>query len=149
MCHAGPIWKRDDPRVTILHAYSHLATHWHRLNVPPVVRKSHPPSLSATADFPDKDLHHLCAKGSCFNLAFYPQVLRSLPREKLAYFREPWIADFSSAEKRASGSAGAIHNTADRFVAKEGFDDVIDTSHNAPGGVWRDSQTARSANSKL
>jgi hypothetical protein len=21
ICHAGPIWKRDDPRVTILHAY--------------------------------------------------------------------------------------------------------------------------------
>ena len=36
-CHAGPVWKPDHPRVTILHAYSHLATHWHRLNVPPVV----------------------------------------------------------------------------------------------------------------
>eukprot|EP01046_Picozoa_sp_COSAG06_P037560 COSAG06_NODE_4252_length_4429_cov_5.719169_6_plen_77_part_00 len=33
VCHAGPVWKRDDPRVAILFAYSHLATHWHRLNV--------------------------------------------------------------------------------------------------------------------
>jgi len=32
-------------------------------------------------------------------------VLQSLPREKLAFFREAWIADFSSMEKRASGSA--------------------------------------------
>ena len=31
VCHAGPVWQRDTPRVTILHAYSHLATHWHRL----------------------------------------------------------------------------------------------------------------------
>lgn len=76
------------------------------------------------------------------------QVLQSLPREKLAYFREPWVADFSSAEKRASDSAGAIHNTAERFVEKTGFDDVIDTTHNDPeaeDGVWRDSQTALNA----
>jgi hypothetical protein len=76
------------------------------------------------------------------------QVLQSLPREKLAYFREPWVADFSSAEKRASDSAGAIHNTAERFVEKTGFDDVIDTTHNDPAaedGVWRDSQTALNA----
>ena len=75
-------------------------------------------------------------------------MLQSLPREKLAYFREPWIADFSSAEKRASNSAGAIHNTAERFVEKTGFDDVIDTRHNDPeayGGVWQDSQTALNA----
>ena len=69
----------DTPRVTILHAYAHIATHWHRLNVPPV-------------------------------------VLQSLPREKLAYFREPWIADFSSLEKRESGAAGALQNSAERFI---------------------------------
>ena len=87
------------------------------------------------------------------NYACCSQVLQSLPREKLAYFREPWIADFSSAEKRASNSAGAIHNTTERFVDKSGFEDVIDTSHNDPeameGGLWRDSQTALNATSKL
>ncbi|MAF13014.1 hypothetical protein CMK11_21390, partial [Candidatus Poribacteria bacterium] len=31
LCHAGPIWQRDTPRVGVLHAYAHLATHWHRL----------------------------------------------------------------------------------------------------------------------
>ena len=79
-------------------------------------------------------------------------MLRSLPREKLAYFREPWIADFSSAEKRSSDSGGAIHNTAERFVERDGFEDVIDTSHNDPqeageedAGVWQDSQTALNA----
>ena len=111
VCHAGPVWERADPRVTILHAYSHLATHWHRLNVPPV-------------------------------------VLQSLPREKMAYFREPWIADFSSLERREKGGAGSVHNTAERFIDKTGFDDLIDTSHNAPPGdalVWQDSQTALTA----
>ena len=37
LCHAGPVWEKETPRVTILHAYSHLATHWHRLRIPPVV----------------------------------------------------------------------------------------------------------------
>ncbi|MBV7335736.1 phytanoyl-CoA dioxygenase family protein [Chloroflexi bacterium TSY] len=37
LCHAGPVWQRETPRVAILHAYSHLATHWHRLKVPPAV----------------------------------------------------------------------------------------------------------------
>ena len=37
LCHAGPKWNRDEPRVAILHAYSHLATHWHRLKVKPEV----------------------------------------------------------------------------------------------------------------
>ena len=57
LCHAGPDWTRETTRIAILHAYSHLATHWHRLRTP-------------------------------------PEVLASLPREKQAYFREPWIADF-------------------------------------------------------
>ena len=57
LCHAGPPWQRDTPRVAVLHAYSHLATHWHRLTIP-------------------------------------PEVLAALPRQKQAYFREPWIADF-------------------------------------------------------
>ena len=93
LCHAGPVWKRTDPRVTILHAYSHLATHWHRLNVPPV-------------------------------------VLRSLPREKLAYFRDAWIADFSSEERRAGGDG---QNSLERFMERDGLDDVVDTSHNGDG----------------
>ena len=83
--HAGPIWTRDEPRVMILHAYAHIATHWHRLTTPPV-------------------------------------VLRSLPRERLAYFRYPWVADF-----RTPG--GAAINTAARFKAMDGFDEVVDTSH--------------------
>ena len=95
LCHAGPVWKRDDPRVTILHAYSHLATHWHRLNVPKV-------------------------------------VLRSLPREKLAYFRATWVADFSSAERRNSAAWNG-QNSLERFVEAEGFDDVVDTGHNPDG----------------
>lgn len=37
LCHAGPPWQRETPRVAILNAYSHLATHWHRLKVPPAV----------------------------------------------------------------------------------------------------------------
>ena len=81
-CHAGPIWKRDEPRVTILHAYSHLATHWHRLNTP-------------------------------------QEVLNSLPPEKRAYFREPWIADFRTGP--------ATHNSLERFVASE--ESPIDTNH--------------------
>ena len=47
VCHAGPIWKRDDPRIMILHAYSHLATNWHRLRVPRVVLESLPPEKRA------------------------------------------------------------------------------------------------------
>lgn len=74
VCHAGPVWKHDEPRVTILHAYAHLATHWHRLKIA-------------------------------------PEVLRGLPREKLAYFREPWIADFRTSP--------ATHNTFERFVDNE------------------------------
>lgn len=37
VCHAGPPWNRDEPRVAVLNAYSHLATHWHRLKVKPEV----------------------------------------------------------------------------------------------------------------
>ena len=37
LCHAGPVWQRETPRVTVLNAYSHLATHWHRLKTPPAV----------------------------------------------------------------------------------------------------------------
>ena len=82
VCHAGPVWERDEPRVTILHAYAHLATHWHRLKI-------------ARA------------------------VLEGLPREKLAYFREPWIADFRTKP--------ATHNTFDRFVDNE--DPPVRTDH--------------------
>ena len=72
--HAGPPWQRETPRVIVLNAYSHLATHWHRLTVP-------------------------------------PEVMASLPREKQAYFREPWIADFRSQP--------ATHNTMERFMEKD------------------------------
>jgi len=74
LCHAGPVWQRDTPRIAILHAYSHLATHWHRLRTEPA-------------------------------------ILAGLPREKLAYFREPWIADFRTSP--------ATHNTVERFVAND------------------------------
>ncbi|NKB71772.1 MAG: hypothetical protein GKR89_32250 [Candidatus Latescibacteria bacterium] len=37
LCHAGPHWQRDTPRVSILSAYAHLATHWHRLTMPAAV----------------------------------------------------------------------------------------------------------------
>jgi hypothetical protein len=74
LCHAGPVWQKDTPRVTVLNAYSHLATHWHRLKTPPA-------------------------------------VIHGLPREKQAYFREPWIADFRTSP--------ATHNTAERFIAND------------------------------
>ena len=74
LCHAGPEWKRDTPRVAVLNAYSHLATHWHRLRIP-------------------------------------PEVMAALPREKQAWFREPWIADFRTSP--------ATHNTAERFLAND------------------------------
>ena len=34
LCPAGPPWRREPPRVAVLNAYSHLATHWHRLTIP-------------------------------------------------------------------------------------------------------------------
>ena len=71
LCHAGPVWQRDTPRVAVLNAYSHLATHWHRLRIP-------------------------------------PEVMAALPREKQAYFREPWIADFRTSP--------ATINTTERFL---------------------------------
>jgi ectoine hydroxylase-related dioxygenase (phytanoyl-CoA dioxygenase family) len=70
-CHAGPIWERDDPRVIVLNAYSHIATHWHRLTIA-------------------------------------PEVIAGLPREKQAYFREPWVADFSVEPTRK--------NTPERYI---------------------------------
>ncbi|MEM7532692.1 MAG: phytanoyl-CoA dioxygenase family protein [Chloroflexota bacterium] len=74
LCHAGPVWQRDTPRIAVLHAYAHLATHWHRLKVPPA-------------------------------------VMAGLPREKQAYFREPWVADFRTRP--------ATINTMDRFVGND------------------------------
>ena len=74
LCHVGPEWTRETPRVAVLHAYAHLATHWHRFNVA-------------------------------------PEVLESLSREKQAYFREPWIADFRTQP--------ATRNTLDHFVDSE------------------------------
>jgi hypothetical protein len=71
LCHAGPYWQRDTPRVAVLNAYAHLATHWHR------------PTIA-------------------------PEVMAALPREKQAWFREPWIADFRTAP--------ATHNTVERFM---------------------------------
>ena len=71
LCHAGPVWQREAPRVAVLNAYAHLATHWHRLKTP-------------------------------------PEVLSALPREKQAYFREPWVADFRTSP--------ATINTIERFI---------------------------------
>lgn len=82
LCHAGPVWQRDTPRVAVLNAYSHLATHWHWLKTPPA-------------------------------------VVQGLPREKQAYFRLPWIADFSTSP--------ATHNTHERFV--EGDDPPVSSDH--------------------
>ena len=65
-----------------INAYSHLATHWHRLKIPPV-------------------------------------VLHSLPREKQAYFRQPWIADFRTSP--------ATHNTTERFLDND--EAPVDTDH--------------------
>ena len=81
-CHAGPVWKRDTPRVAVFHAYAHLATHWHRLTIP-------------------------------------PEVLAGLPREKQAYFREPWIADFRTGP--------ATHNTIERFINND--EPPVNTNH--------------------
>ena len=82
-------------------------------------------------------------------------MLRSLPCEKLAFFRQPWCApqptrpplllwalqlsvarcrirsaDFGSSEARAGEQAGAMSNSVERFVGKddESLEDVIDTS---------------------
>ena len=82
LCHAGPVWQRDTPRIAVLNAYAHLATHWHRLRIPPA-------------------------------------VLNGLPREKQAYFREPWIADFRTSP--------ATHNTIERFM--ENDEVPINTNH--------------------
>ena len=82
LCHAGPVWKRDTPRIAILHAYAHLATHWHRLTIP-------------------------------------PEVMTGLPREKQAYFREPWIADFRTRP--------ATHNTIERFINND--EPSVNTDH--------------------
>ena len=82
LCHAGPPWRRETPRVAVLHAYSHLATHWHRLTTP-------------------------------------PEVLAALPRQRQAYFREPWIAAFRTGP--------ATHNSLERFVASE--ESPIATNH--------------------
>ncbi|MBM3262683.1 MAG: phytanoyl-CoA dioxygenase family protein [candidate division Zixibacteria bacterium] len=82
VCHAGPVWTRDEPRVGVLNAYAHLATHWHRLTIP-------------------------------------PEVLKALPREKQAYFRQPWVADFRTDP--------ATRNTMERFVAGE--EPPVDTDH--------------------
>ena len=80
--HAGPVWRKETPRVAVLHAYPHLATHWHRLRVP-------------------------------------PEILKSLPREKLAYFREPWIADFRTSP--------ATNNTTERFIGND--EEPVNTDH--------------------
>ncbi len=82
VCHAGPIWKKAEPRVAVLNAYAHLATHWHRLNLP-------------------------------------PEVLAGLPREKQAYFRIPWVADFRTSPDTI--------NSIERFVANS--EAPIDTNH--------------------
>ena len=82
LCHAGPEWRRDTPRVAALNAYAHLATHWHRLTLP-------------------------------------AEVLESLPREKQAYFRPPWIADFRTRP--------ATHNTIERFVQND--EEMVSVDH--------------------
>ncbi len=82
VCHAGPEWRRDTPRVAVLNAYAHLATHWHRLTLP-------------------------------------AEVLESLPREKQAYFRPPWIADFRTRP--------ATHNTIERFVQND--EEMVSVDH--------------------
>lgn len=82
LCHAGPEWRRDTPRVAVLNAYAHLATHWHRLTLP-------------------------------------AEVLESLPREKQAYFRPPWIADFRTRP--------ATHNTIERFVQND--EEMVSVDH--------------------
>ncbi|MBI1923640.1 phytanoyl-CoA dioxygenase family protein [Candidatus Poribacteria bacterium] len=82
LCHAGPVWQRETPRVAVLNAYAHLATPWHRLTTP-------------------------------------PEVIASLPREKQAYFREPWIADFRTRP--------ATHNTIERCVNNDEL--PVNTNH--------------------
>ena len=82
LCHAGPEWRRAAPRVAVLNAYAHLATHWHRLTLP-------------------------------------AEVLESLPREKQAYFRPPWIADFRTRP--------ATHNTIERFVQND--EEMVSVDH--------------------
>lgn len=75
LAHAGPPWRRDTPRVAILHAYNHLAVNFSRQMLP-------------------------------------PEVMEGLPPEKRAWFRDPWILDFSEMPPG--------RNTAARFVAESG-----------------------------
>jgi hypothetical protein len=37
IAHAGPPWRADHARVSVLFAYSHIATNYHRLTIPPEV----------------------------------------------------------------------------------------------------------------
>ena len=64
LCHAGPVWQKETPRVAVLNAYSHLATNWHRLKTPPAVINGLPRSKQAyfrepwIADFRTKPATH-------------------------------------------------------------------------------------------
>ncbi len=42
LCHAGPVWLRETPRIAVFFAYAHLATNWHRFTVPSSVVQSLP-----------------------------------------------------------------------------------------------------------
>src|SRR3954469_5441878 len=74
LCHAGPVWRRDTPRVAVLHAYSPLAINYHRLTLPPEVMaglprdkqlffrepwiadfRTHPPTLNSVHRFMAND----------------------------------------------------------------------------------------------
>ena len=82
LCHAGPVWQRETPRVAVFFAYAHLATHWHRLTLA-------------------------------------PEIIAGLSRERQAYFREPWIADFRTNP--------ATSNTSERFLERD--EAPINTEH--------------------
>jgi len=82
LCHAGPVWQRETPRVAVFFAYAHLATHWHRLTLA-------------------------------------PEIIAGLSRERQAYFREPWIADFRTNP--------ATSNTIERFLERD--EAPINTEH--------------------
>ena len=77
----------------------------HRLNVPPVVLRSLPrEKLCVLLPAPPVPLHHWAAS--------VQQVLSPLPMMlgavclRRAFFRQPWIADFSSLERRGSADSG-------------------------------------------
>jgi Phytanoyl-CoA dioxygenase (PhyH) len=64
LAHAGPPWRGEQPRIAVIHTYSHLATNMHRLTVPAGVIASLPRERQAffrqvwQTEFSDSGFRH-------------------------------------------------------------------------------------------